>query len=155
MDLARRRMAFPATDLSADCDCCGYLMKLDGLSKTWKRRFCVLTNSSLYLYVDEDSTSAIGILTKICTVPKSRDSLIFICFLCMSTSDLVQISWTRAIILIIQELITLFVADTKCKRATAQDIVPVSCKRHIYDRQLNKLSTTTPASGRFYVLRKS
>ncbi len=41
-------------------DCRGYLLKLDGISRTWKRRFCVLADACLFLYIDADSPSAYG-----------------------------------------------------------------------------------------------
>ena len=41
-------------------DARGFLLKLDGVSKTWKRRYCLLADAFLILYTDFDATSAIG-----------------------------------------------------------------------------------------------
>ncbi len=41
-------------------DCSGTLLKLDGRSKSWKKRFCILSDAFLYLYTDKDASSALG-----------------------------------------------------------------------------------------------
>ena len=41
-------------------DCRGYLLKLDGISRTWKRRFCVLADACLFIYNDAESPAAFG-----------------------------------------------------------------------------------------------
>jgi hypothetical protein len=43
-----------------NADCMGDLVKLDGQSKTWKKRFCILSDAFLYLYCDEDAELALG-----------------------------------------------------------------------------------------------
>ena len=48
----------PVDFINADCQ--GYLLKLDGRSKCWKTRFCLLSDAFLYLYVDKESESALG-----------------------------------------------------------------------------------------------
>ena len=59
MDMSRQKMKMSPLDfVSADCQ--GYLLKLDGKSKTWKTRFCVLSDAMLYLYADKESEFAIG-----------------------------------------------------------------------------------------------
>ena len=47
-------------------DARGFLLKLDGVSKTWKRRYCLLADAFLILYTDFDATSAIGKPSLLC-----------------------------------------------------------------------------------------
>ena len=61
MEIARQRQTYAAFEFSPLLsDCRGFLLKLDGRSKTWKKRFCVLCDACLYLYVDKEAHSAIG-----------------------------------------------------------------------------------------------
>ena len=60
LSLARRRLRLPAARLCLASHCSGHLLKLDGRSKTWKRRFCVLCDGCLYLYASAESQRAIG-----------------------------------------------------------------------------------------------
>lgn len=61
MEIARQRQTYAAYEFSPLLsDCRGFLLKLDGRSKTWKKRFCVLCDACLYLYVDKEAHSAIG-----------------------------------------------------------------------------------------------
>ena len=59
MEMCRQKMKMTPLDyINADCQ--GYLQKLDGHSKSWKKRFCILSDACLYLYVDKESESALG-----------------------------------------------------------------------------------------------
>ena len=61
MEIATSRMALPAPMFpSYVSDCRGFLLKLDATSKSWKRRFCILADACLYLYMDEESSEAMG-----------------------------------------------------------------------------------------------
>ena len=61
LEIARQRQTYAAFEFSPLLsDCRGFLLKLDGRSKTWKKRFCVLCDACLYLYVDKEAHSAIG-----------------------------------------------------------------------------------------------
>ena len=59
MDMSRQKMKMSPVDFVSP-DCQGELLKLDGNSKSWKSRFCVLSDAMLYLYVDKESESALG-----------------------------------------------------------------------------------------------
>ena len=64
MEIATSRMHLSAPSFpSYVSDCRGFLLKLDAKSKSWKRRFCILADACLYLYVDEESPEAIGMIT--------------------------------------------------------------------------------------------
>lgn len=59
--MATQRMSLPAIQFpSFVSDCRGFLLKLDATSKSWKRRYCILAEACLYLYLDEESQKAIG-----------------------------------------------------------------------------------------------
>ena len=61
LEIARQRQTYAAYEFSPLLsDCRGFLLKLDGRSKTWKKRYCVLCDACLYLYVDKEALSAIG-----------------------------------------------------------------------------------------------
>ena len=60
MEMSRQKMKMSPIDFIFN-DCQGYLQKLDGHSKSWKKRFCILSDACLYLYVDKESESALGI----------------------------------------------------------------------------------------------
>ena len=62
MDITRKRMALTAPDLTASTlpDCRGFLLKLDERAKVWKRRYCVLSDACLFLYIDQDAPDAKG-----------------------------------------------------------------------------------------------
>ena len=62
--MSRQKMKISPVDF-INADCQGYLLKLDGRSKCWKTRFCLLSDAFLYLYVDKESESALGMLLKI------------------------------------------------------------------------------------------
>ena len=57
--MSRQKMKMAPVDF-INADCQGYLLKLDGRSKCWKTRFCLLSDAFLYLYVDKESESALG-----------------------------------------------------------------------------------------------
>ena len=57
--MSRQKMKMSPVDF-INADCQGYLLKLDGRSKCWKTRFCLLSDAFLYLYVDKESESALG-----------------------------------------------------------------------------------------------
>ena len=57
--MSRQKMKIAPVDF-INADCQGYLLKLDGRSKCWKTRFCLLSDAFLYLYVDKESESALG-----------------------------------------------------------------------------------------------
>ena len=57
--VAEQRQQICASHFS-NPDCRGYLLKLDGVSRTWKRRFCILADACLFVYVDSDSHAAYG-----------------------------------------------------------------------------------------------
>ena len=59
LDIARQRMQLSPAEFPSP-DCRGFLLKLDGNSKTWKRRYCILADSCLFLYSDFDAQTAIG-----------------------------------------------------------------------------------------------
>ena len=58
-EMSRQKMKMSPVDF-INADCQGYLLKLDGRSKCWKTRFCLLSDAFLYLYVDKESESALG-----------------------------------------------------------------------------------------------
>ena len=51
-------MAELVTFLKPDCQ--GFLLKLDEKAKVWKRRYCVLTDATLFLYTEQDPSHAKG-----------------------------------------------------------------------------------------------
>ena len=57
--MAEQRQQICASHFSHP-DCRGYLLKLDGLNRTWKKRYCILADACLFIYVDSDSSSAYG-----------------------------------------------------------------------------------------------
>ena len=57
--MSRQKMKMSPVDFIS-FDCQGYLLKLDGKSKTWKNRFCLLCDAFLYLFTDKESESALG-----------------------------------------------------------------------------------------------
>lgn len=59
MEMSRQKMKMAPVDF-VNVDCKGYLVKLDGVSKTWKKRFCVLSDAFLYLYTDQETEYALG-----------------------------------------------------------------------------------------------
>lgn len=59
VDISRQRMLLGPAEFPSP-DCRGFLLKLDGISKTWKRRYCILVDSFLILYTDFDATEAIA-----------------------------------------------------------------------------------------------
>lgn len=59
MEMSRQKMKMAPVDF-VNADCKGYLVKLDGMSKTWKKRFCVLSDAFLYLYTDQETEFALG-----------------------------------------------------------------------------------------------
>ena len=81
MEIARQRQTYAAYEFSPLLsDCRGFLLKLDGLSKTWKRRYCILVDSFLILYTEFDATSAIGIDSFLHTQRTQRLDLPFLYF---------------------------------------------------------------------------
>ena len=64
MDITHQRMFVTPAEFPSP-DCRGFLLKLDATSKSWKRRYCILVDSSLILYTDFDARSASG---KICYI---------------------------------------------------------------------------------------
>lgn len=68
MEMSRQKMKMSPIDFIFN-DCQGHLQKLDGHSKSWKKRFCILSDACLYLYVDKESESALGITEKIAFLP--------------------------------------------------------------------------------------
>ena len=58
-EMSRQKMKMSPLDF-INADCQGYLLKLDGRSKCWKTRFCLLSDAFLYLYIDKESESALG-----------------------------------------------------------------------------------------------
>jgi hypothetical protein len=60
-EMSRQKMKMAPVDF-INADCQGYLLKLDGRSKCWKTRFCLLSDAFLYLYVDKESESALAAL---------------------------------------------------------------------------------------------
>lgn len=61
IDITRQRMLLSPAEFPSP-DARGFLLKLDGVSKTWKRRYCLLADAFLILYTDFDATSAIASL---------------------------------------------------------------------------------------------
>ena len=59
MDITKQRMFVNPAEFPSP-DCRGFLLKLDGMSKSWKRRYCILADSCLLLYTDFDAQSALG-----------------------------------------------------------------------------------------------
>ena len=59
MDMTQQRMFVTPAEFPSP-DCRGFLLKLDASSKSWKRRYCILVDSSLILYTDFDAPSASG-----------------------------------------------------------------------------------------------
>ena len=59
IDITRQRMLLSPAEFPSP-DARGFLLKLDGVSKTWKRRYCLLADAFLILYTDFDATSAVG-----------------------------------------------------------------------------------------------
>ena len=59
MEMSKQKMKMTPVDFD-NVDCRGYLVKLDSVSKSWKKRFCILSDAYLYLYVDKESDSALG-----------------------------------------------------------------------------------------------
>ena len=84
MDMSRQKMKMTPLDF-VNADCQGYLQKLDGHSKSWKKRFCILSDACLYLYVDKESESALGK-----TYEKLQPKPFLICFY---PSSLVVFAW--------------------------------------------------------------
>ena len=62
MDMTQQRMFVTPAEFPSP-DCRGFLLKLDASSKSWKRRYCILVDSSLILYTDFDAPSASGKIT--------------------------------------------------------------------------------------------
>ena len=62
VEMCRQKMKMAPLDF-INFDCQGYLLKLDGRSKTWKNRYCLLSDAFLYLYLDKESDSAIAALS--------------------------------------------------------------------------------------------
>ena len=62
MDMTQQRMLVTPAEFPSP-DCRGFLLKLDASSKSWKRRYCILVDSSLILYTDFDAPSASGKIT--------------------------------------------------------------------------------------------
>ena len=62
MDMTQQRMLVTPAEFPSP-DCRGFLLKLDASSKSWKRRYCILVDSSLILYTDFDAPSALGKMT--------------------------------------------------------------------------------------------
>eukprot|EP00095_Tigriopus_kingsejongensis_P003373 maker-scaffold153_size302544-snap-gene-1.8 protein:Tk03373 transcript:maker-scaffold153_size302544-snap-gene-1.8-mRNA-1 annotation:"serine threonine-protein kinase" len=60
LDIARQRMGFSVADLIrlVKADCQGFLLKLDEKAKVWKKRYCILVDACLFLYSEDDSSSA-------------------------------------------------------------------------------------------------
>ena len=59
MGITKQRMFVTPAEFPSP-DCRGFLLKLDGTSKSWKRRYCILADSCLLLYTDFDAQSALG-----------------------------------------------------------------------------------------------
>ena len=59
MDITKQRTFISPAEFPSP-DCRGFLLKLDAISKSWKRRYCILADSSLLLYTDFDAHSALG-----------------------------------------------------------------------------------------------
>ena len=59
MDMSKQKMKMTPVDFD-NVDCRGYLVKLDSNSKSWKKRYCILSDAFLYLYVDKETDSALG-----------------------------------------------------------------------------------------------
>ena len=67
MDMTQQRMDVTPAEFPSP-DCRGFLLKLDASSKSWKRRYCILVDSSLILYTDFDAPSASGKITMLTLV---------------------------------------------------------------------------------------
>ncbi|XP_023229542.1 uncharacterized protein LOC111629864, partial [Centruroides sculpturatus] len=59
LDLILRNVQLPPISIS-NPDCHGYLGKLSQRWKTWKRRYFILKDASLYFYTDRNATTALG-----------------------------------------------------------------------------------------------
>lgn len=59
LDLLLRNVQLPPISIS-NPDCHGYLGKLSQRWKTWKRRYFILKDASLYFYTDRNATTALG-----------------------------------------------------------------------------------------------
>ena len=64
MDITHQRMFVTPAEFPSP-DCRGFLLKLDATSKSWKRRYCILVDSSLILYTDFDARTASGKIRRI------------------------------------------------------------------------------------------
>ena len=74
MDITHQRMFVTPAEFPSP-DCRGFLLKLDATSKSWKRRYCILVDSSLILYTDFDARTASGKIRRILNCVET--SLIF------------------------------------------------------------------------------
>ncbi|XP_071746268.1 uncharacterized protein [Lepeophtheirus salmonis] len=61
-DIVNQRLSLPCQEFPGKIDASGYLLKLDTDSKSWKKRYCLLCDSCLYLYSDTNSKFALASL---------------------------------------------------------------------------------------------
>jgi len=59
IDASAHNVRLPALSIS-NVDCSGYLHKMGGHYKSWKKRYCVLKDGCLFYYCDVNSRSAQG-----------------------------------------------------------------------------------------------
>ncbi|KAF6018921.1 hypothetical protein EB796_022742 [Bugula neritina] len=60
IDASAHNVRLPALSIS-NVDCSGYLHKMGGHYKSWKKRYCVLKDGCLFYYCDVNSRSAQGV----------------------------------------------------------------------------------------------
>ncbi|XP_070533256.1 uncharacterized protein [Ptychodera flava] len=60
LDISTHNVGLPALSISQP-DCHGYLFKMGGRRRNWRRRYCVLKDACFYYYVDEMSPRAQGV----------------------------------------------------------------------------------------------
>uniref|UniRef100_T1JA48 PH domain-containing protein n=1 Tax=Strigamia maritima TaxID=126957 RepID=T1JA48_STRMM len=61
MEMTTNNLSLAATAL-ANPNCHGYLVKLGLRWKTWRRRYCILKDGCIYIYMDANALSALGII---------------------------------------------------------------------------------------------
>lgn len=66
-------VSIPALSIK-DPDCHGYIWKQGEHHKTWKRRYSVLKNGSLYYYKDMSETTALGVFNMHCYTVNETES---------------------------------------------------------------------------------
>eukprot|EP00795_Rhopilema_esculentum_P008608 gene8608-14619_t len=73
-DYSIHNISIPALSIK-DPDCHGYIWKQGQIHKTWKRRYAVLKDGSLFYYKDMSETTAIGVFCLHCYTVNETESI--------------------------------------------------------------------------------